>query len=1267
MDLVTYFKRGLAYLAPKQSDPDRALTAQLLYAVLFSSAVALTLYGVGLFLLLGDRARIETTATTLFLVALVYVILRTGHLKIASVVGVVGSTVVLSFAAFLGRGVSGVSYSAFVVITVAAGLLLGRVAALAIAITATLAGGIILWAQGVRDVQQGWSPQLISWLGESMLFFISAFMIGSFADRLRSAAHEARKNQKDKVETEEHFRATRNRLSVALDSSQLGIWEWKINTNEVYWSDTLEKLFRLPPGGFKHTYEHYLELIHPDDRAKIQAAIGDVLSSRSSQYEVQHRILTADGLILFMECRGRLLRSEDGAPASMVGTVMDITDRVESEAALARSEDTFRSLVKNLTVGVLLQGPHSEILLANPAAFNLLGLSEAQILGRTSFDPEWNVIGEDGANLPGNQHPVPRAIATRQPVTNVVMGVQHAARGERVWLLVNAVPLLKPDGSVSQVICTFTDISATKRTQSLLSESEDKYRSLVERSPDGVAVHQDRVFTFANQALANLLGYSSPAHLVGRPIFDIVPPDFRDFVTSRVATLLHQPGSEVPPMEQQLLRADGGLVDVESRAARVSYGGKPAIQVMFRDITARKHTERLLLDTERRYREVIDRAGDGIFLIERSLKFVDANATVCDMLGYSQEELLTMTPVDILANRDEGKLLRFPEIWAGQPVTVERMLRRKDGSTFAVEVNAKKIHEGLMLAILRDVSARKATELAIKESEEKWRTLAESVPDFAIIVDEAGIIDFINHIIPGWRRDQVIGRPFYDFHPPEQHDQLRTRLSRVFATGIGEEYEHTGAGAPGEIRHYNTRMSAITQSGKRTRVLIIATDITGRKRDLQRLEYQASHDSLTDLPNRQYMIESSLHAIDNAERTGNQVALLLLDLDRFKEINDTLGHYTGDLLLKRIGPRLQNYLHSVGAQIARLGGDEFAILIPKIAEPAEAESIAQTVHKAVREPFLLDGMNLELDSSIGVAIYPLHGKDPISLLRCADVAMYIAKRRSAGVAMYSPDQDRYSRRRLALLTELGLAIREDQLTLHYQPKYMLLDQKCVGAEVLVRWQHPNHGTISPGEFIPLAEMGNLIMPLTHWVLENALRQWRAWKDTGITTTIAVNLSVRNLMDEQYPVTVESLLKKFHVDPGALELEITESAIMADPERALSILNRLHGLGVELSIDDFGTGYSSLSYLSRLPIDSLKIDLSFVRQMRESERNTIIVNSTIRLAHTLGLRVVAEGVEDLETLLTLAEMKCDMAQGFFLAPPMKAIDVEEKVFRAASGD
>ena len=414
-------------------------------------------------------------------------------------------------------------------------------------------------------------------------------------------------------------------------------------------------------------------------------------------------------------------------------------------------------------------------------------------------------------------------------------------------------------------------------------------------------------------------------------------------------------------------------------------------------------------------------------------------------------------------------------------------------------------------------------------------------------------------------------------------------VGRVFRDGASFEYESTGAGSPGEERSYVTRLIPIRDpEGRVASALMVATDITARKRDVARLEYQATHDSLTDLPNRQSLIEKSLKAIENAEKLGKQCALLLIDLDRFKEINDTLGHYTGDLLLKRVGPRLHSFLKTTNAELARLGGDEFAILIPTINEAAEAEGIAQSVHHLIREPFQLEGMNLELDSSIGISLYPMHGRDPIALLRCADVAMYIAKKRATGTALYSPEQDRYSRRRLSLLTELGLAIREDQLHVEYQPKFQLPGQRCVGMEALVRWTHPTHGPVSPGEFIPLAEMGNLIIPLTHWVIDTVMRQIQSWAGQGLETKVAINLSVRSLMDEHWPITVDAMLRHYRVRRNLLEFEITESAIMADPERALVVLNRLHALGIALSIDDFGTGYSSLSYLSRLPIDALKI-------------------------------------------------------------------------------
>jgi diguanylate cyclase len=426
--------------------------------------------------------------------------------------------------------------------------------------------------------------------------------------------------------------------------------------------------------------------------------------------------------------------------------------------------------------------------------------------------------------------------------------------------------------------------------------------------------------------------------------------------------------------------------------------------------------------------------------------------------------------------------------------------------------------------------------------------------------------------------------------------------------------------------------------------------------------HQALHDPLTGLPNRELFADRIEHATRTADRELRPAALLLLDLDRFKDVNDTLGHHHGDELLRQVGTRLVTELRDVDT-VARLGGDEFAVLLPG-ATGEGAASVADKLRAALHEPLVLDGVALDLDASIGIAVYPDHGGDAAQLLQHADVAMYAAKHAHAGFMVYDPAVDQHSPRRLALLGGLRRALETDELVLHYQPKADLRSGRILGVEALVRWQHPQHGLLGPGEFIPLAERTGLIHPLTGWVLDTALHQAAEWHRAGRRLSVAVNLSTRCLLDPALPDRVDGRLAGWRLPAGALTLEVTESAVMADPARALDVLGRLHALGVGLALDDFGTGYSSMAYLKTLPVDELKVDRSFVGQMASSPSDAVIVRSTIDLGHNLGLRVVAEGVETQEAWEQLKALGCDTAQGYLLGRPMPAADLE-RWLRAAT--
>ena len=419
----------------------------------------------------------------------------------------------------------------------------------------------------------------------------------------------------------------------------------------------------------------------------------------------------------------------------------------------------------------------------------------------------------------------------------------------------------------------------------------------------------------------------------------------------------------------------------------------------------------------------------------------------------------------------------------------------------------------------------------------------------------------------------------------------------------------------------------------------------------------AFHDTLTGLPNRMLLQDRARQALAAAGRTAGATAILALDLDRFKEVNDTLGHHYGDGLLQGVAGRLQEVLRETDTA-SRLGGDEFAVLAVNLSGPDEAYQVAARVQAALHQPFVVDDVTLDVEASVGVAISPSHGMDVDTLLRCADVAMYTAKASRSGIEGYDPVQDQHTPERLALLGDLRRALEDaDQLALHYQPKVSIDTAGLVGVEALLRWTHPVRGPISPNECIPVAEGTGLIHPLTTHTLTVALRQVRSWMDQGHRLPVAVNVSTRCLLDLGLPVRIATMLDEHGVPAELLRLEITESTLMADPSRALIVLSQLADLGVRLSIDDFGTGFSSMSHLKRLPVDELKVDRSFVQDMTTQPADHVLVRSVVELGHNLGLHVVAEGVETAETLVALAELGCDIAQGYFTGRPMPASGID----------
>ncbi len=506
-------------------------------------------------------------------------------------------------------------------------------------------------------------------------------------------------------------------------------------------------------------------------------------------------------------------------------------------------------------------------------------------------------------------------------------------------------------------------------------------------------------------------------------------------------------------------------------------------------------------------------------------------------------------------------------------------------------------------------------------------------------------------------RDEELAEPFEDEFVDPPFDRLALALDGV----VSEQFA--------------TAREALSAIGRAQQLLLVATPVlfgvgmvlfvgftvmlrrSRREVGLQADEnrFLSLHDALTGLPNRTLLRQRAESALVAATRSRTPIALMLLDLDRFKEINDTLGHHHGDLVLQATARLLEDSVRSTDT-VARLGGDEFAILLPDLVGAADALQVAAKVQRALEDSLDVDGVTLDVDASIGLVLSGEHGDDVATLLQHADIAMYRAKDRDLGVCVYDPELNGHSREQLGLLGELRRALDSDELVLWFQPKIDLHDRSFTGAEALLRWQHPTRGLVPPGAFLPAAERTALIRPLTRWVLDAALAECQRWKDRGQVLRVAVNVSARNLLDADFADDVLGLLARWGLPASCLVLEVTESAIMLDPDRAEEILSRFAGRGIELSIDDFGAGYTSLAHLRTLPVKELKIDRSLVARMAVSDGDAVIVSSVVDMVHRLGLRTVAEGVEDEATLERLTQMGCDVAQGFHIARPMPAAEL-----------
>lgn len=666
--------------------------------------------------------------------------------------------------------------------------------------------------------------------------------------------------------------------------------------------------------------------------------------------------------------------------------------------------------------------------------------------------------------------------------------------------------------------------------------------------------------------------------------------------------------------------------------------------------------------------------GEGVIFIEDN-KVIYSNEAVSRIGGYTQGE---MKDLDFIIDRivpDQQLEVRdrLAKRLAGQPLgdRYETAILDKWGRRVELEIAIKMIRFGKhihLIILVHDITERKIFEEALRRSEEHYRLLVENVKDYAIFTlkkngDIASWNEGAERIL-GYEESEVIGKHFSTLIPASERDgalfdelKAAEQQGRAVLEGWRVKKNGTLFYASGVVTPlWNER-------GKLRGFVKVLQDITEQKKSEEKIKHQALHDALTDLPNRTLFADRVSQAIAVCERTNQMAAVLFIDLDKFKNINDTLGHGIGDLLLKEVAQRLSNSVRKEDT-IARLGGDEFTILLPHIKSLDNCIKAAKKVSKAIRPTFHIDGRELHISASIGIAIYPQDGEDVQTLLKNADVALYGAKDQGRDIyQLYTPTLNSNAGVALALENDLRQALDRGEFLLHYQPMLDATTRQLVGVEALVRWNHPTLGIISPAEFIPIAEENGTIIPLNEWIIRTACKQNKAWQNHGLPPIrMAVNISARQFTQKNLVERVTRILHETSLQPTYLELEVTESFAMSNIDLTVQRLRELKRMGVSIAIDDFGTGHSSLNYLKHLPITTLKIDRSFVRNCVNDRQDAEIIKAIITIGHSLNLSVVAEGVENSLQLDYLHSLSCDIVQGFLFSeaiPPEAIVEMLQK--------
>ena len=811
-------------------------------------------------------------------------------------------------------------------------------------------------------------------------------------------------------------------------------------------------------------------------------------------------------------------------------------------------------------------------------------------------------------------------------------------------------------------------------------------KDIISNALVGIYIIQHGKFVYVSELYEKLSGYTD-TELIGTYSLNNIHPDDREMVREKAIKCLKEESFET--YEYRFIKKNDEVMMVLETITPIVYENDRATLGSFMDITECKRMEKALHQSEEKYRTFIETIQDGYYEVDLSGRYTFVNDVICDHLKYSKEELIGTDNRQYQNEVNAKKTYQvFKEVYiTGNPVKAfEMKMIRKDGTIQISEVSISLIRntEGNPIAfrgisrditehkqmeetireygekyrtVITDITERHRMEKALRQSEEKYRTILESIQEGYFEIDLTGKYTFFNDSmcrIHGYSKQELMGMNNRQHTDKENAKKVFQTFNKVYNTGEpAEGFNWQIIRKDGTKRYIEASVSLKKDSSdKPTGFRGIIRDITERKRADERIQYLATHDALTGLHNRLMFGQLINHAIKAARRYQRQFAVLFIDLDRFKAINDSLGHEAGDQLLQEIAKRFKQSLRAVDV-VGRLGGDEFIILIEEVDELSQVGTLAHKILSAAMKPMVLLGEECRVTASIGISVYPRDGEDEQTLMKNADMAMYFAKEEGKNnYQFYSKDIWSQSNERLGIETNIRLALERKEFSLQYRARLDFKTGAITGVEALLRWQNPSLGSVTPTRFIPVAEETGLIVPIGRWVMRTACAQNVAWQSQGLPPVcMSVNLSLRQLMDDKLLEDIKAALDDSGMAANLLELEITESMVMHDSGRLIAVLTNMKKMGVRLAIDNFGTGYSSLAQLKNIPIDTLKVDRSFIHKLPQDSENKAITKAIITMGQNLSITVVAEGVETQAQEDFLRDHICDEMQGFYFSKPI----------------